>query len=124
MNPTLMRTAFALAMAQGGAAAATESPALAATSTQQITRAGAQASAAGPDAFFTGRVRVDPVWPADKGISASGAQVTLSPAPALPGTPTPQASGWWWFRASAARRNGASRCRRSAPATWSGVRPA
>ncbi len=79
MNPTLMRTALALAVAQGGAVAATESPALAATSTQQITRAGAQASAAGPDAFFTGRVRVDPVWPADKGISASGAHVTFEP---------------------------------------------
>ncbi|MBS0340718.1 MAG: cupin domain-containing protein [Proteobacteria bacterium] len=47
--------------------------------TQQITRAGSQPSAAGPAEFFTGRVRVDPVWPADKDINASGALVTFEP---------------------------------------------
>ncbi|HVE53749.1 MAG TPA: cupin domain-containing protein [Ramlibacter sp.] len=46
---------------------------------QQITPAGAQASAAGPAEFFTGRVRVDPVWPADANINASGALVTFEP---------------------------------------------
>ena len=39
---------------------------------QQITRAGAQASAAGPADFFTGRVRVDPVWQASETINTSG----------------------------------------------------
>jgi len=46
---------------------------------QQITRAGSQPSAAGPAANFTGPVRVDMIWPADDGISASGALVTFEP---------------------------------------------
>ena len=46
---------------------------------QQITRAGTQPSAAGPADFFTGRVRVDPVWPADGDITASGGLVTFEP---------------------------------------------
>ncbi|TWG79059.1 quercetin dioxygenase-like cupin family protein [Cupriavidus gilardii J11] len=46
---------------------------------QQITRAGAQPSVAGPADYFTGRVRVDPVWPADKHINASGGLVTFEP---------------------------------------------
>ncbi|MCX7671741.1 MAG: cupin domain-containing protein [Anaerolineae bacterium] len=46
---------------------------------QSITRAGEQAPAAGPADFFTGRVRVDPVWPADGSINASGAWVTFQP---------------------------------------------
>ena len=46
---------------------------------QEITRAGTQASTAGPADFFTGRVRVDPVWPADKQINASGGLVTFEP---------------------------------------------
>lgn len=46
---------------------------------QQIARAGSQASVAGPAEYFMGRVRVDPVWPADDGISASGATVTFEP---------------------------------------------
>ena len=46
---------------------------------QQITRAGAQPSAAGPADYFTGRARIDPVWPADKNINASGGLVTFEP---------------------------------------------
>ena len=46
---------------------------------QQITRAGEQPSATGPAEFFTGRVRVDPVWPADKNINASGGLVSFEP---------------------------------------------
>jgi quercetin dioxygenase-like cupin family protein len=46
---------------------------------QQITRAGEQASSTGPAEYFTGRVRVDPVWPADGNINASGALVTFEP---------------------------------------------
>ena len=51
----------------------------AAPSAQQITRAGSQPSAAGPAANFTGQVRVDMIWPADDGISTSGALVTFEP---------------------------------------------
>jgi quercetin dioxygenase-like cupin family protein len=47
--------------------------------TQEITRAGAQASMIGPADFFTGRVRIDPVWPANQHINASGGAVTFEP---------------------------------------------
>ena len=54
-------------------------PAPAAGPAQQITRAGTQAAAAGPSEFFTGHVRVEPVWPASEGITASGAMVSFEP---------------------------------------------
>ncbi|MDH2431396.1 cupin domain-containing protein [Pokkaliibacter sp. MBI-7] len=50
-----------------------------ASSQQQIVRAGEQASIAGPAQFFTGSARIDPVWPADDHINASGALVTFEP---------------------------------------------
>lgn len=59
----------------GISVAQTAAPAL----TQEITRAGAHASAVGPAEFFTGRVRVDPVWPANEHINASGGMVTFEP---------------------------------------------
>jgi quercetin dioxygenase-like cupin family protein len=46
---------------------------------QEITRAGSQASVPGPAETFTGRVRVDPVWPANGEINASGSLVTFEP---------------------------------------------
>ena len=45
----------------------------------QITPAGSQSAMAGPAENFTGRVRVDPLFSADKDISASGAYVTFEP---------------------------------------------
>jgi quercetin dioxygenase-like cupin family protein len=51
----------------------------AAPGAQEITRAGAQASAGGPSEFFTGRVRIDPLWPVSAGITASGSYVTFEP---------------------------------------------
>jgi len=50
-----------------------------ASSHQEIVRAGSQPSMAGPAENFTGRVRVDMVWPASDGVSASGALVTFEP---------------------------------------------
>jgi quercetin dioxygenase-like cupin family protein len=46
---------------------------------QQVTRAGSQPSTVGPADYFTGRVRVDPVWAADAQINASGGMVTFEP---------------------------------------------
>jgi quercetin dioxygenase-like cupin family protein len=46
---------------------------------QRITRAGTQASASGPEANFTGRVRVDPLFPSSAEVNASGAYVTFEP---------------------------------------------
>lgn len=46
---------------------------------QQISRAGTQASVAGPVENFTGRVRVDPLFPATEEVNASAAYVTFEP---------------------------------------------
>ncbi|OPG74532.1 carboxymuconolactone decarboxylase [Pseudomonas ogarae] len=59
-------------------AASTESTSESRTS-QQISRAGSQASVAGPADYFTGRVRVDPLFPATNEINAAGAYVSFEP---------------------------------------------
>ena len=59
--------------AQAGGPANTPTPA------QQITRAGTQAPTAGPAEYFTGRARVDPLFPATTHHPASGAYVTFEP---------------------------------------------
>ncbi|MBM7335469.1 cupin domain-containing protein [Alloalcanivorax marinus] len=46
---------------------------------QTLTAAGSQASMAGPEQFFTGDVRVDPLFPGTDAINASGAYVTFEP---------------------------------------------
>lgn len=46
-------------------------------SAQHISRAGSQAPMAGPDDYFTGRVRVDPLFPASDEINASAAYVSF-----------------------------------------------
>ncbi|CAB3627532.1 Cupin domain [Achromobacter spanius] len=74
--PTIAACAAVLQMASANAA---EPKAETYTATQAITRAGEQASIAGPSETFTGRVRVDPVWPNDENINASGALVTFEP---------------------------------------------
>jgi len=47
---------------------------------QQITPSGTQRTVRGSPDFFTGSVRVEPVWPADKNINASGGLVTFEPS--------------------------------------------
>lgn len=49
------------------------------TPSQQITRAGTQATTTGPAANFTGKVQVDPLFPADPEVPASSAYVTFEP---------------------------------------------
>ncbi|SED28904.1 (R)-mandelonitrile lyase [Pseudomonas costantinii] len=46
-------------------------------SAQQIRRSSTQASVAGPDEYFSGRVRVDPLFPASEEVNASGAYVSF-----------------------------------------------
>jgi quercetin dioxygenase-like cupin family protein len=75
-------TLCALILGSGGAMAQATSPAASASSpspAQAIARAGTQASTTGPAEFFTGRVRVDPVWPADEHLNTSGSWVTFEP---------------------------------------------
>ena len=75
MNRTVFTAAVCAALAQTGFVAAQT----AAPSAQTITRAATQAATAGPAEFFTGRVRVEPVWPANEHINASGGMVTFEP---------------------------------------------
>lgn len=70
---TLACAALALTLVAAGVAKAQTAAG------QQITRAGSQPSVAGSEQFFTGRVRVDPVWPANANINASGGIVTFEP---------------------------------------------
>lgn len=70
---------LAVAVASAGSVAPAAAQGAPATVNQSITRAGDQPSVAGPAEFFTGRVRVDPVWPADGQINASGHWVTFEP---------------------------------------------
>lgn len=60
-------------------AADSPSGTLATAPTQQIIRAGEQAPVEGPAEYFTGRVRVDPLFPANENINVSGAYVTFEP---------------------------------------------
>ena len=59
--------------------AQTVGPANPPTPAQQITRAGTQASTAGSAEYFTGPVRVDPLFPATTQHPASGAYVSFDP---------------------------------------------
>jgi quercetin dioxygenase-like cupin family protein len=78
VNTPLCQLVICLAVTQASIAHAAEPPPAPAAG-QQITKAGSQPSAAGPDVFFTGRARVDPLWPAGNDINASGANVTFEP---------------------------------------------
>ena len=77
MNHRLRTLGACLWIAQACVAHAVE-PA-APMSTQEIVRAGATPSVPGPEATFSGRVRVDQLWPATSGITASGGYVTFEP---------------------------------------------
>lgn len=46
---------------------------------QKIMLAGSQASIAGPTKVFTGHVRIDPLWSANKDINSTGAMVIFEP---------------------------------------------
>lgn len=74
MNKTFLGIAVCAAAPFAGAADAG-----APTSEQKIARAGTQAATAAPAEHFTGRARVDPLFPAGAEINASGAYVTFEP---------------------------------------------
>ena len=70
---------FALCAAAPFADAAGQEGAGESRPSQQISRAGSQPSAPGPEDYFTGRVRVDPLFPATDEINASAAYVSFEP---------------------------------------------
>lgn len=76
---SLLRFALCATALNATLALAAEPQANTSTGAQKITRAGEQASVAGPADWFTGRARIDPVWPADDHINASGGLVTFEP---------------------------------------------
>jgi quercetin dioxygenase-like cupin family protein len=78
MKNTLIGIAVCAAAPFAGAAGADNASESRRTE-QQISRAGTQAAVAGPADYFTGRVRVDPLFPATDEINASGAYVSFEP---------------------------------------------
>ncbi|MDN4037720.1 cupin domain-containing protein [Massilia sp. YIM B02443] len=72
-TPLTQALAAATLLAAGGADAAERKEA------QQVVRAGSQASSAGPEANFTGRVKVEMLWPSNERSQASGAYVSFEP---------------------------------------------
>ena len=76
MHKSLFGIATCAAVSLAGAG---EQHAHSPAASQQIVRAGAQASVAGPTDYFTGRVRVDPLSQANVDINASTAYVTFEP---------------------------------------------
>jgi quercetin dioxygenase-like cupin family protein len=78
MKNTLIGIAVCAAAPFAGAAGADNASESRRTE-QQISRAGTQAAVAGPADYFTGRVRVDPLFPATDEINTSGAYVSFEP---------------------------------------------
>jgi len=78
MKTVIQQVVGILAIAQACVSGAAE-PIAAPAGGQQITRAGSTPAVVGPDATFTGSVRVDQLWPANPQITASGAYVTFEP---------------------------------------------
>lgn len=79
MMKTLVTLAMSSALACAHAADERGGSTIESTAAQQISRAGTQASVAAPEQFFTGRARVDPLFPATDAINAAGAYVTFEP---------------------------------------------
>lgn len=79
MNAAFLRIAVCAAAINVTAAGAAEPLANAPTSGQEITRVGTQAAISAPSAYFTGVARIDPLWPVNNDINASGALVTFEP---------------------------------------------
>lgn len=79
MNRALLGAAACGVALVAACAAANDGDAKAPAAAQQIMRTGTQTSTAGPIDYFTGRVRVDPLFPRDEDINASGAYVTFEP---------------------------------------------
>lgn len=72
MKGKLLKCVFVLVSLHAGMSSAE-------TVSQSISRLGSQNSMQGAASTFTGRVRVDPQWPARESINASGVLVTFEP---------------------------------------------
>jgi 4-carboxymuconolactone decarboxylase len=78
-NKSILGAAICAAVSFAACAAAQHGAVNAPAAGQQILRAATQAPTVGPMEHFTGRARVDPLFPVDEDINASGAYVTFEP---------------------------------------------
>ena len=78
MQYTAMLLSLSL-LVSAGAGAGRARAADANKTSQTISRAGSRASITGPAEFFTGNVRIDPLFPANDAAHFSGAYVTFEP---------------------------------------------
>ena len=77
MRNAMMYMALALTVATGLSAG--QAFAAATDRAQTIIRNGEQASSKGSEQFFTGNVRIDPLYPANNEMRSSGGSVTFEP---------------------------------------------
>ncbi len=90
----------------------------------EIKRAGSQPSGKGPEAWFTGTVRIDPLFSAAEPARTGGALVTFEPG-ARTAWHTHPLGQTLIVTAGCGRSSArAAPSRRSAPETWSGSRRA
>jgi len=89
-----------------------------------IKRSGSQPSGKGPAEYFTGTVRVDPLFQADDPARVTGASVTFEPGARTAWHTHPLGQTLVVTAGSAAFSAKAVLSRRSAPAMWSGFRRA
>ncbi len=90
----------------------------------QITRSGTQASQKGPGEYFTGTVRIDPLFPVNPPSRASGAYVTFEPCARSAWHTHPLGQILIVTSGVGRVQRWAVRSRRSGRGTWCGHRPA
>src|SRR5688572_12575549 len=105
--PTILR-------AQNPPSSQTQKPAM------EIKRIGSQPSLKGPADWFTGTVRIDPLFDPNASARAGAATVTFEQAPGQPGTRILSARGSSSRQAVAAHSERAAQSKRFAPAMSSG----
>jgi hypothetical protein len=90
----------------------------------EIKRVGSQPSVKGPAEWFTGTVRIDPLFQAPDPALVQGASVTFEPVHAPHGTRIRSVRPSSSRVAAAGLSAQVDLSRRSGPAMWSGSRPA
>ena len=93
MKQQLLKAVLFVATLQITLADAGEEPHKPDSGSHRIAQSGSQASVTGSEQYFTGRSRIDPLWPANEDINVSGGLVTSNAVRALLGAPTRLASG-------------------------------
>ena len=78
-NITVLSTTLAVVLTALGTADAASAQKVAEAQQQTIWRAGAQPSTQGPEQYFSSKVRVDPLFPANETAQYMGGSVTFEP---------------------------------------------